>query len=74
MGQNKIHPLYPVDLAELRAIANIAECLKCLTYLSREEAENSQAVRHYADMSDERLSCLWELLQTIKMKNKLFVM
>ncbi len=55
MAESEKIPGYRVHEAQFRDITNAAESLRCLAYLIREEAEDSQAVLRYAQMSDECL-------------------
>ena len=57
---------YRVHEAQFRDITKAAESLRCLVYLIREEAEDSKAIRRYADMSDECLSRVWDLLREVR--------
>ncbi len=66
MAESEKIPGYRVHEAQFRDITNAAESLRCLAYLIREEAEDSQAVLRYAQMSDECLSRLWELLRKVR--------
>ncbi len=65
MAQSEKTHGFQIQPAQFRDIANAAESLRCLAYLIREEAEDSQAVRRYAHISDECLSRLWDLLREI---------